>query len=59
MVEYTPPAKKFKPKIYYSKRFCLTCKKVTHFKKKKNESHSYCQKCKGFLARRAREGDPK
>ena len=36
--------------MYKSRRFCLSCYKVTTFKHKAKEQHSRCEICGGFLA---------
>lgn len=39
-------------RILRSKRFCLKCQSMTHFKKKKNDVHSKCIVCGGYKATR-------
>jgi hypothetical protein len=59
MAGFTPKDRPFKKKVFRSKRFCFGCEKVTHFKKKKNDTHSRCIICKGWRARRPKPGDNK
>lgn len=38
-----------------SRRYCLTCREITTFKKKQKDKHSYCCQCKGWRAGKRRD----